>query len=184
MAEGHDRKIILIGYRCTGKTSIGKKLAARMGLSFIDTDALVEEKSGLTIREMITEKGWDFFREKEREAIQGLTVLGKSVIATGGGAVLDERNAAILKQEGVLIWLVAGEETILQRMRGDTVTLDQRPPLSSDNLSKEIAATLAERTPLYRRLADFTVDTDVAGIEECIHNIAHLLTKQALSRSL
>lgn len=178
MSEGPDRKIILIGYRCTGKTVIGKKLAARLGIPFIDTDALVEEKAGLTIREMITEKGWDFFRKKEREAIQGLTARAKSVVATGGGAVLDEGNTVLLKQEGVLIWLVAGEETILQRMRGDAVTLDQRPPLSSYDLRKEIAATLAMRTPVYRRLADFTIDTGATGIEECVYKIEQLLTGQ------
>ena len=178
MCEGPDRKIILIGYRCTGKTAIGKKLAVRLGLPFIDTDALVEAEARLTIREMIAEKGWANFREKEREAIRSLAVLAKSVVATGGGAVMDESNAALLKQEGVLIWLVAGEETILQRMRGDAVTFDQRPPLFSGDMGKEIAVNLAMRTPLYRRLADFTVATDVAGIDECVHNIECLLTKQ------
>lgn len=177
MAEGKERKIILIGYRCTGKTAIGKKLAAGLGLPFVDTDALVEEKNGLTIREMIAAKGWDFFREKEREAIQGLTALAKSVVATGGGVVLDERNAALLQKEGVLIWLVAGEETIYQRMCGDDVTLNRRPPLTNDDLRKEIAATLAVRTPLYRRLADITVDTEAAGIEESVHIIKQSLTK-------
>ncbi|MFZ3115478.1 MAG: shikimate kinase [Syntrophales bacterium] len=180
MAEGPERKIILIGYRCTGKTTIGKELADRLGLNFIDTDVLAEAKAGMTIQEMISKKGWDFFREKEREAIRTLNALGKSVVATGGGAILDESNAVFLKKEGVLIWLVAGEETILKRMRGDAVTFSQRPPLSSDELSNEIATTVAMRTPLYRRLADFTVNTDAAGIAECVHNIEQMLLEQGL----
>ncbi len=178
MAEGFERKIVLIGYRCTGKTSLGKRLALRLGLPFIDTDALVEEKAGKTIREIIAESGWAFFREREREAIRGLSALRRSVIATGGGAVLDEENAALLKKEGVLIWLVADEETILRRMRRDAATGGQRPPLSSDDLRKEITDTLALRTPIYKRLADLTVATDVAGIDECVANILQAVTNK------
>ena len=184
MNEGADRQIILIGYRCTGKTAIGKKLAVRLGLPFIDTDALVEEENGLTIREMVAEKGWECFREKEREAIRSLAGRCQSVVATGGGVVLDERNAAFLKNAGVIIWLAAGEDTICRRMRRDAATLAQRPPLSSGDLQTEIAATLAERTPFYRRLADFTVVTDAAGLEECAQRIEEFLTEHGLIRPL
>lgn len=183
MLEEAERKIILIGYRCTGKTVIGRQLAARLGLPFIDTDALVEANAGQTIREMIAAKGWDVFRENEREAIQGLAALGKCVIATGGGAVLDERTAAFLKNEGVLIWLKAGEETIYQRLRDDAVTVDQRPALSSYGLRKEIAALLTAREPVYSRLADIAIDTDADGIEECVAKILNLLTEAGLTLS-
>ena len=72
MPEGSERKIVLIGYRCTGKTSLGKRLALRLGLPFIDTDTLGEQRAGKTIREIVAESGWAFFREREREANQGV----------------------------------------------------------------------------------------------------------------
>jgi shikimate kinase len=168
-------KIILIGYRCTGKTSIGQKLAERLGIAFIDTDRLIEAATGKTIKAMIESGGWSVFRQREKEAIRSLTSLGKSVIATGGGAVLDEGNAAILKKEGTLIWLVADAETIRRRMQADAATVAQRPPLSTDALQKEINDTLAARTPVYRRLADFSIDTAEAGIEESIGKILLIL---------
>lgn len=171
ISRGGENKIILIGYRGTGKTSIGKRLAERLHLSFVDTDRLVEEAAGKTIREIIGEGGWVSFRKKEREAIKALTSLPKSVIATGGGAVMDEENAALLKKEGVLIWLTAGVEIILQRLDADAATTDQRPPLSHDDLRKEVADTLAVRTPVYRRLADFSIDTGASGIDASVERI-------------
>jgi len=171
-------KIILIGYRCTGKTSIGQRLAERLGVPFMDTDKLVEAAAGKTIKAMIEEGGWNFFRQREKDAIRNLTSLEKSVIATGGGAVLDEENAGILKKEGPLIWLVADEETILKRMLADAATVAQRPPLSTLALQKEINDTLAARTPIYRRLADFSIDTAVAGIDDSVEKILLLFHDQ------
>ncbi len=165
------KKIILIGYRCTGKTAIGKRLAERLGMPFIDTDELVEKAAAKTIREMVGERGWTFFRRREREAVKSLTSIDKGVIATGGGAVMDEENAADLKQGGLLIWLSADEETILKRMLADSATAEQRPSLSGGSLKKEIGDTLAIRTPVYRRLADFSLDTGSTGIEESVDRI-------------
>jgi len=165
----------LIGYRCSGKTSIGKGLAGRLGLPFVDTDELVEKRVGKTIREMVGASGWAFFRRQEREAIKSLAALDQSIIATGGGAVMAEDNAADLKQEGVLIWLVADEETVLKRMLADAATAEQRPSLSGADLKKEISETLALRTPVYRRLADYAVYTGRAGIEESVERIVEFL---------
>ncbi|HLA04475.1 MAG TPA: shikimate kinase [Syntrophales bacterium] len=173
-----ENKIILIGYRCTGKTSIGKRLAGRLGVPFIDTDRLVEAATGKTIKALIETRSWAFFREKEREAIATLTSLEKSVIATGGGAVMDKENAAILKKEGLVIWLVADEDTILERMLADAATAEQRPPFSTDDLGKEIRDTLTIRTPVYSRLADFSVDTGLSGIDESVSKILHFLTER------
>ncbi len=179
MAEVQRRrdKVILIGYRCTGKTSIGRRLAARLGVPFIDTDEIVEKAAGKSIREMVEEKGWPFFRVKERDAVKTLSAPGKSVIATGGGAVMDERNAAVLKKEGAVIWLHADEQTILKRMFADIAAADQRPPLSSHDLGKEITDTLAVRTPVYRRLADFTVDTGKSDIDGSVEKILRFLAE-------
>lgn len=175
--ELQGKKVILIGYRCTGKTAVGKGLAERLGVPFIDTDLLVEKATGKTIREMTEERGWPFFREKEREAIKTLTSLGKSVIAPGGGAVMDAGNAALLKKEGILIWLMADEKTILERMLADAASASQRPRFSNQELKEEIRDNLSVRTPVYRSLADFSVDTDTLSINEIIDRISHFLAE-------
>jgi shikimate kinase len=169
--ELRGRKIILIGYRCTGKTAVGKRLAERLNLPFIDTDGLVEKAVGKTIREIIEDEGWEFFRQQEQVVIRNLTACGKSVIATGGGAVMDQDNAALLKKEGILIWLKADASIILERMIADPVTTGQRPRLSLDDLAVEISNTLAARVPVYLRLADFALDTTVMNTEECVDRI-------------
>ncbi len=173
--ELRDSKIILIGYRCTGKTTVGKRLAERLNLPFVDTDALVEKAVGKTIREMIEDRGWEFFRQQEKETIRNLTAWGKSVIATGGGAVMDKGNAVFLKKEGILVWLVADEKTIRERMRADPVTAGQRPRFSPEDLAVEIRNTLAVRAPVYRRLADLAIDTTAMGAEACVDRIIAFL---------
>jgi len=170
-----DNKIILIGYRCTGKTTVGTRLAERLILPFIDTDELVEKAAGKTIREMIEERGWEFFRQQERAAIRNLTARGKSVIATGGGAVMDKGNAAVLKKEGILVWLVADEKTIEDRMLADPATAGQRPRFSPVDLAVEIRNTLAVRAPVYRRLANLAIDTTALDAEACVDRIVAFL---------
>jgi shikimate kinase len=173
--ELRGRKIILIGYRCTGKTAVGKRLAERLNLPFIDTDGLVEKAAGKTIREMIEDEGWEFFRQREQVVIRNLTACGKSVIATGGGAVMDRGNAFLLKKEGILIWLTADEKTIRERMLADPATAGQRPRFSLDDLAVEIRNTLAVRTPVYRRLADLAIDTTAVGIQASVDRIQAFL---------
>ncbi len=171
---GKRNKIILIGYRCTGKTSIGQRLARRLELPFLDTDLLVEKAVGKTIREMVAERGWAFFRTQERAAVKSLASLDACVVATGGGAVMDAENAAVLK-EGVVVWLQADAGTIRERMEADFATGERRPPLGDGDLRKEIADTLALRTPVYQRLADCEVDTGKMDIRESVEKIVRFL---------
>ena len=179
MGEGdwwlRDGRIILIGYRCTGKTTVGKGLAEKLHLSFFDTDALVEQAVGKTIREMIESGGWEFFRQQEKEIVGSLTASVKGVIATGGGAVMDQGNAAVLKKAGFLIWLKADEKAIRERMLSDPATTGQRPRFSDDDLAVEIRNSLAVRTPVYRRLADFAIDTTAMQAEACVDGIVTFL---------
>jgi shikimate kinase len=178
MNEDAQKKIILIGYRCTGKTSIGKRLAASLEIPFIDTDELIELAAGQSIISIIDEKGWNHFRHREKQAIKTLTSYGKGVIATGGGAVMDNENAAILKGCGWLVWLIADEQTILKRMVSDRYSAHRRPPLTNSHLRKEIAETLSQRVPLYRLLADISVDTSLLSIEESVKKIMEALKER------
>ncbi|MFZ4440176.1 MAG: shikimate kinase, partial [Syntrophales bacterium] len=155
--------IILMGYRCSGKTSTGRELAERLGFSFYDTDAMVERQSGLTIPEIVAEQGWDAFRQKERAVIRELSGTDRGVFALGGGAVLDSRNVDNLEENGVFVWLIATAETIAARMGKDEASGNERPSLTETSSIAEIEEVLAEREPLYRSLADLAVDTTEMG---------------------
>jgi shikimate kinase len=171
-------KIILIGYRCTGKTSVGKRLAERLRIPFYDTDDLIQGHTGKTIGELVDEEGWDGFRTKEREIIKQLPLATDAVIAAGGGAIMDAENRDILKQSGLCVWLTADVNTILQRMRTDQASGATRPPLSSDGLERETVEILRQRTPIYRRLADFSVDTSGKKIEAIADEVCSMLACQ------
>jgi shikimate kinase len=163
--------IMLIGYRGTGKTSVGKRLAERLQMPFYDTDDLVEASTGRSIREIVTEDGWACFREQEREIIRKLGIWQKGVVATGGGAVMDEENVKILKKHGILIWLDADVKTIVERIQNDSRSNEQRPFFSGCDLFKETADMLEKRIPVYSRLADFSVNTAGKGIDEIVEMI-------------
>jgi shikimate kinase len=151
--------IILIGYRCSGKTEVGKTLARRLGMGFFDTDAFVERLAGKAVERVVTEEGWARFRLEECRAVAVLTKRDRQVIATGGGVVLNEENTRKLKGNGWVAWLQADPETLKKRMEADERAKRRRPSLTGREAREEIRALLAERAPLYERAADFTVDT-------------------------
>lgn len=152
-------KIVLIGYRASGKTSVGTELAEKLGVPFFDTDELVFKFMGRTVKQMVEEGGWDSFREAERRVIRKLSDPGSSVIAVGGGAVMEEKNVEILKKNAFFIWLYADIEKIIERMIRDRSTESQRPALSGKDSVSEIEKILKQRTPVYRRIADWMIDT-------------------------
>ena len=169
--------IILIGYRGTGKSAVGKRLAEKLQMPFYDTDELIETATGRTIKEMVAENGWVYFRERERETVQGLAVLHRSVIATGGGVVMDEGNAAILKKHGVLIWLGADVKTIVGRIQSDGNSSKRRPPFSQEGIMKETEDVLKKRIPVYSLLADYSIDTTNNNIDEIVDSICQFLSR-------
>lgn len=164
--------IYLIGYRCTGKTSVGRVLAEKLGWRFIDTDQTVVASDGLSISEMVEKHGWPFFRRLEKQAFLELSKGSRQVAATGGGIILDPENRALLKDPAhFTVWLRASRETIYQRLQNDGQTRAFRPSLTDSPLLREIAETLAERTPYYESVMDMAIDTDqqaVAAICELI----------------
>ncbi len=157
--------IFLTGYRCTGKTSVGKSLAQTLGWSFVDADLELVDRYGMTISEIVSKEGWKSFREKEKSILKGLSVLDKHVIATGGGVILDIENVERMKKSGTIIWLKATTETIKERIVQDQNTEDLRPSLTSKGLIKEIKETLSDRKPLYESAMNFSVNTDDRSID-------------------
>jgi shikimate kinase len=166
---------IMMGYRACGKTTVGRIMAKKLQRPFFDTDHLVQERTGKTIREIVETRGWEAFREMERIVIGELAGLDGYIIALGGGAVLDQRNVEILKRKGFFFWLSADEESIGKRLLKDQASDAQRPPLSGTDTSAEIPSVLQAREEVYRQLADRIVDTSQRTVEEIAAEIDDFL---------
>ncbi|HIC92415.1 MAG TPA: shikimate kinase [Syntrophaceae bacterium] len=167
--------IVLIGYRCTGKTIVGKGLAQRLNLDFIDVDEYIERKAGSSIKDIVSRSGWDEFRRLEKEAIKRLSSMDRKVIAAGGGVVLDTHNVGNLKKNGVVILLEASTQTILHRMRSDKKTEGQRPGLTGKDPYGEIEEVLKARRPFYKSAMDFSIDTTSKDVESIVNEIINQL---------
>jgi shikimate kinase len=163
--------IVLIGYRCSGKTAVGQILAKKLGKDFVDTDTFIEDYSGCSIETLISRSGWPHFREIEKRVIKAVTTKIDQVIATGGGAVMDADNVTRLKKKSWLIWLDGTPEVLAQRMAKDHARGNVRPSLTGADAIKEIAAVLADRRPSYERAGDLKIDTDRFSV----HEIAELI---------
>jgi shikimate kinase len=166
---------IFMGYRACGKTTVGRIMAKKLQRPFFDTDHLVQERTGKTIREIVESRGWEAFRESERAVIAEIAGLDGCIIALGGGAVLDQRNVEKLKRKGFFFWLSADEGTIRERLLKGQASDAQRPPLSGTDASAEIAAVLKARTDIYRQLADRIVDASRRTVEEIAAEIDDFL---------
>ena len=153
-------KLILIGYRATGKSTVGRLLSKKLGVPFLDTDCLIEAAVGMPIKEFVHREGWEKFREKEQEVIAALSEKKLCVVATGGGAIMVEPSRVLLKKMGILIYLQASLQDILERLQKDAGGTQNRPQFSADSLVAETVAALNARIPVYESAADFTVDTE------------------------
>ena len=151
--------IILIGFRGTGKTTVGKILAQRLDKEFIDADEYLEQKEGKTIKDIFAEGGENLFRKIESQIITELCHLDDKIIATGGGAILREENVRRLKKNGIIIFLDADVDTLYKRIHEDTQTQQRRPNLTNRGAYEEIEYLLAYRRPLYDKTADFVINT-------------------------
>lgn len=169
--------IFLTGYRCTGKTTVGKKLAYLLNRNFIDADQFLVNTCKNTISEIVETEGWESFRKKESEILKILCKLKQHVIATGGGVILDHNNVKIMKNNSVVIWLRATPETIRERIVKDETTKNSRPSLTSKGLLEEIEETLEFRNPLYKESMDFFVDTDNLKIDDICNTIINKIEK-------
>jgi shikimate kinase len=157
-----DKSVILVGMMGAGKTSVGRRLAAMLGVPFRDADSEIEEAAGCTVSEIFERFGEPAFREGERKVIARLLGEAPHVLATGGGAFMDPDTRARIKQSAISIWLKADIELLLERVgRKDT-----RPLLRTHDRRATLQALLASREPVYAE-ADITVISD-AGPQETV----------------
>jgi shikimate kinase len=150
----------LIGYRATGKTTLAKLLAEKLGWEWLDADVEIERVAGKSIARIFAEDGEPAFRDLEAKVVADLCRRERLVLATGGGAPLRAENRRALHAAGKVVWLTATPETIHARMSGDATTADRRPSLTNHAPLEEIVQLLARREPMYRETADFIVETE------------------------
>jgi len=143
-----DTSIYLAGFMGTGKTTVGRRLAERLGRPFVDLDAEIETRAGKPISAIFREDGEPRFRELEREAVRAAAARRGIVAAAGGGAVLDHRNTADLLRAGLLVCLLARPDVVLARVRGES----HRPLLEEGDKARRILELLERRMPIYRAL--------------------------------
>jgi shikimate kinase len=163
---GNKMNIVLIGYRCSGKTAVGEILAYELGRDFLDTDTLIEERAGCSIEALIYTKGWVYFRETEKGLVQEVSMKDNLVIATGGGVVMDEGNVKNLKKNSWIVWLNGRPEVLKERMGKEQRSGKSRPSLTGADPLAEIEGILSIRKPLYEQAGDLTVDTSNLSIQE------------------
>ena len=154
--------VVLTGFMGTGKTSLGRRVAARLAQPFLDTDTLIEQREGRSVAAIFAADGEAHFRAAERRAIAEAVAVPGAVISTGGGAIVDPENFAMLRAAAPVVCLVARPDVILAR----TSTAEGvRPLLRGGDPRRRIDQLLAERAPAYAR-ADLTLDTSDRSVDE------------------
>ena len=148
--------IFLVGPMGSGKSAVGRQLAALLGLEFVDSDAEIERQTGVDVRYIFEREGEAGFRSREAEVIDALTIQPGMLVATGGGAVLDERNRERLRSRGCVVYLRTSVDQQLARTRRST----QRPLLNNADPRGTLERLMEQRSPLYAEVADLAVDTD------------------------
>jgi len=177
MAKETSAKIIpgpvLIGLMGSGKSSIGRRLAAHLHLPLIDLDDAIVAKTGLTIPEIFAQWGETEFRKMESKALRK-AMAKRAVIATGGGVVLSEKNRALLKGKTPVVWLKASPEFLADRIHGDA----NRPLIASGNTLNKLRELAEIRNPLYKECADFCLPRDMMKKRQAVQAIVNYLSNR------
>ncbi len=154
-----DKSVVLIGLMGAGKTAIGRRLAHRLGLPFVDADSEIERAAGQTVGDIFAEHGEDYFRDGERKVIARLLDAGPQVLATGGGAYIDPQTRRAVAKKGISVWLKADLDVLLERVK----RRDNRPLLKTGDPKQVMRKLMDERYPIYAK-ADVSVQS---------RNVAH-----------
>lgn len=165
-----DKPIVLVGLMGAGKTSVGRRLADRLGFSFVDADYEIEQAAGQTIPEIFAQHGEDYFREGEKRVIARLLENGHQVLATGGGAFMNAETRDAIKKSAVSIWLKADLELLLKRVQ----KRDNRPLLKGQDPRIVLNSLINIRHPVYAE-ADITVESRDAQHGDTVNDVVRAL---------
>ena len=160
-------RIALVGLPGSGKSTIGRQLARRLGVPFADSDHVIEQQLGCSIREFFEREGEDRFRDIEEEVIDTLTANHPGVLATGGGAVLRPRNRVNLRERTKVVYLRSSPEEVFRRLRHDS----NRPLLQVKDPLGRLRELYATRDPLYREAAHFVIETGRPTVSTLVNMI-------------
>jgi shikimate kinase len=163
--------VVLIGMMGVGKSSIGRRLAARLGIPFVDADTEIEHAAGMSISDIFVRHGEAYFRSGEARVIARLLESGPQVLATGGGAFMNEATRAAIKKKGVSIWLAAEFDVLMRRI---AKRKNERPMLQTDDPAETLRQLMAVREPVYA-LADLTVQSREVPHDAIVVEIAAAL---------
>ena len=176
----NDRRIVniaLIGFMGAGKSSVGRLVADQLHFDHLDTDEIIQSRTGRTITEIFATNGEPAFRKLESELVEELASRTKTVIATGGGLPTNPKNLACLKTHALVVCLWASPEKIWERVKNQT----QRPLLHDADPQKKIRELLAAREPFYRQ-ADVLLNTELRSIREVAQQVVHQFRLEAYGR--
>lgn len=155
----------------TGKTTVGRHLSQVLGMSFLDTDHVLQERTGVDIPTIFEFEGETGFRDREERLLEELTQHNNQILATGGGIVLRESNRKNLSSRGVVVYLHCKPEQQYQRTFKDK----NRPLLQTENPLKKLKDLMSQRDPLYREIADYIVSTEGRSAHAVVKEIVSLL---------
>jgi len=172
LARLGDRSIVLIGMMGVGKSSIGRRLGSRLGVPFVDADTEIEQAAGMSIADIFARHGEAAFRSGEARVIARLLNGGPQVLATGGGAVMNEPTRALIKERGVSIWLSAELDLLLRRISKRKA---ERPMLQTEDPAATLRDLLTTRQPIYAQ-ADITVQSRDVPHDAIVTEIIEALT--------
>ena len=165
------QSVFLIGPVGAGKSTIGRQLATELKLDFYDSDRVIESKCGVTIDWIFDIEGEEGFRQREKEAIEALVGEQSIVLATGGGAIILPENRTLLSSRGKVVYLQASVEQQLERTAKDK----KRPLLQVKDKKAQLEKMMLEREPLYREIADLTIETSDTTVRNVVQRIVKLL---------
>jgi shikimate kinase len=173
--ERNDMNLVLIGYRGTGKSHVGKLLAERLGMTRVVMDDEIEKRAGMSTNEIVAKWGWTKFRDIESEIARELSLQDELVIDTGGGVIERPENIEALSKNGRVFWLKASVDTIVSRIQSGT----HRPALvAGKTFTEEVAEVLERRTPLYQTAAHYVVETDTLSPYDVVEKMVELWKRQ------
>jgi shikimate kinase len=164
-------KIVLIGYRGTGKSVVGELVAERLQMKCIAMDARIVQKAGMSIPDIVENHGWTTFRDMESEVARELAERDNIIIDTGGGVIERPENVEALKANSRIVWLKASVSAIVSRIQGGT----ERPSLTGGkSFTEEVAEVLEQRTPKYKSAAQYEIDTDQLTPEQVADRVIEI----------
>jgi shikimate kinase len=175
LAEKSAGNIALTGFMAVGKSAVGRNLASKLRHRFVDLDKIIEKSEGMKINDIFSRKGESYFRRAEKRALAEVLFQSEQVIATGGGAVMDEENLLLLREKSFLVCLTANPEVLLRRVGNNR----QRPLLTHGDRAQRIRELLALREKNYAQ-AHVSIDTSDLTVNQVAGKIIEALKRQGL----